>query len=325
MEGGDNLLFFLFIMNAGPKKNLVWLNLILFILTVFSTFLVGISWSASFELVEDMVALPAETIDLDVWSNPRLLLLSGVYVFVLLGILIGHELGHYLTCRRHGLEATLPFFIPAPTLVGTLGAFIKIRSPVTRKSQLFDIGVAGPVTGFFLALPALIYGLANSKIVPALPQEGTIYFGEPLLLKALERLLLGPISGRYDIVLHPVGFAGWVGILVTAFNLFPIGQLDGGHIAYALLGRRSKQLSKVVLAFFLLLGVFLWMGWVIWAVIILVLGLKHPLVTDESEPLSPGRQKLAWLAILIFVLSFIPNPIKGFSLLDMLKSVILGR
>ncbi|MGQ9578762.1 MAG: site-2 protease family protein [Candidatus Aminicenantales bacterium] len=325
MEGGDNLLFFLFIMNAGPKKNLVWLNLILFILTVFSTFLVGISWSASFELVEDMVALPAETIDLDVWSNPRLLLLSGVYVFVLLGILIGHELGHYLTCRRHGLEATLPFFIPAPTLVGTLGAFIKIRSPVTRKSQLFDIGVAGPVTGFFLALPALIYGLANSKIVPALPQEGTIYFGEPLLLKALERLLLGPISDRYDIVLHPVGFAGWVGILVTAFNLFPIGQLDGGHIAYALLGRRSKQLSKVVLAFFLLLGVFLWMGWVIWAVIILVLGLKHPLVTDESEPLSPGRQKLAWLAILIFVLSFIPNPIKGFSLLDMLKSVILGR
>ncbi len=308
-------------MNDGPKKNLVWLNVVLFILTVFSTFLVGVSWSASFELAEDLVALPTEAINLDVWSNPRLLLLSGVYVLVLLGILIGHELGHYLTCRRHGLEATLPFFIPAPTLVGTLGAFIKIRSPVTKKSQLFDIGVAGPLTGFLLALPALAYGLANSKVVPALPQEGTIYFGEPLLLKGLERLLLGPISDRYDIVLHPVGFAGWVGILVTAFNLFPVGQLDGGHIAYALLGRRSRKLSRVVLAVFLLMGIFLWMGWIIWAVIILVLGLKHPLVTDEAEPLSSGRQKLAWLAILIFILSFIPDPIKGFSLLDMLRSV----
>lgn len=309
-------------MTDGSKRNLVWLNIVLFVLTVFSTFLVGLSWSASFELAEDLVALPTETVKLDVWSSPRLLLLSGIYVLVLLGILIGHELGHYLSCRRHGLEATLPFFIPAPTLVGTLGAFIRIRSPVTRKSQLFDIGIAGPLTGFFLALPALAYGLANSKIVPSLPQEGTIYFGEPLLLKGLERLLLGPISDRYDIVLHPVGFAGWVGILVTSFNLFPIGQLDGGHIAYALLGRRSKQLSRLVLAVFLFMGVFLWMGWVIWAVIILLIGLKHPLVTDEAEPLSPGRQKLAWLALVIFGLSFIPDPIKGFSLLDMLKSVV---
>ena len=308
-------------MNEGARKNRVWLNVSLFILTVISTFIVGLSWSVSFELAEDLVALPSKAINLDVWSQPNLLFLAAIYALVLLSILVSHELGHYLTCRHYGLEATLPFFIPAPTLVGTLGAFIRIRSPITRKSHLFDIGIAGPLTGFFLSLPALIYGLAHSKIVPALPQEGTIYFGEPLLLKGLERLMLGSISDRYDLVLHPIGFAGWVGVLITAFNLFPVGQLDGGHLAYALLGRRSRQLSQLVLALFFVMGIFLWVGWIVWAALILVLGLKHPQVADEGERLSSGRQALGWLALAIFLLSFIPDPIKGFSLFDLLGGI----
>ncbi len=306
-------------MNEGARKNRVWLNVSLFILTVVSTFIVGLSWSVSFELAEDLAALPSKAITLDVWSQPNLLFLAAIYALVLLSILVSHELGHYLTCRHYGLEATLPFFIPAPTLVGTLGAFIRIRSPITRKSHLFDIGIAGPLTGFFLSLPALIYGLAHSKIVPALPQEGTIYFGEPLLFKGLEKLLFGSISDRYDLVLHPVGFAGWVGVLITAFNLFPVGQLDGGHLAYAILGRRSRKLSKLTLALFFVMGIFLWVGWIVWAALILVLGLKHPQVADEAERLSSGRRALSWLALVIFLLSFIPDPIKGFSLFDLLR------
>lgn len=301
------------------KRKGLWLNISLFILTIFSTFLVGLSWSASFELAEDLAVLPASEIDFNWWANPQVFWLSGLYVFVLMTILVGHELGHYLTCRRYRLEATLPYFIPAPTLVGTLGAFIRIRSPITRKSQLFDIGLAGPLTGFFLSLPALVYGMANSKLVPSLPQEGTIYFGEPLLLKGIEKILFGSISSNYDLVLHPVGIAGWVGILITAFNLFPVGQLDGGHIAYALLGARSRKLGRLVLALFILMGLFLWVGWLVWAALILVLGLKHPQVADELEKLSPSRRLLGWVAVAIFILSFIPDPIKGYSLIGLFK------
>ncbi len=303
------------------RKDRWWLNAGLFLLTVFSTFFVGLSWSVSFDLAEDLAVLPSSEVNVDIWTNPRVLSLAGIYALVLLTILVGHELGHYLTCRRYGLEATLPFFIPAPTMVGTLGAFIRIRSPITRKSQLFDIGIAGPLVGFFLSLPALAYGLSHSKLVPALPQEGTIYFGEPLLHKAMERLLLGDVSSRYDLILHPVGFAGWVGILITAFNLFPVGQLDGGHVAYALLGRRSRTLSRLILALFLVMGVFFWIGWWVWVALILVLGLKHPQVADEAERLSPRRRFLGWVILIIFIFSFIPDPVQGFSFLDLWKNL----
>lgn len=306
-------------MTEGQKKSGLWLNVVLFILTIFSTFVVGLSWSTSFELAEDLAELPGREIDFNIWESPRVFILSGIYAFVLLAILVGHELGHYLTCRHYRLEATLPYFIPAPTLIGTLGAFIRIRSPITKKSQLFDIGLAGPLTGFFLSIPAIIFGLAHSKLVPSLPSEGTIYFGEPLFLKGVERILLGHISDKYDLVLHPVGVAGWVGILITAFNLFPVGQLDGGHIAYALLGVRSRRLGRFVLGLFVIMGIFLWIGWLVWAGLILILGLKHPQVADELEKLSPGRQILGWVAVAIFVLSFIPDPIKGYSLLDLFR------
>jgi membrane-associated protease RseP (regulator of RpoE activity) len=227
-------------------------------------------------------------------------------------------MGHYLTCRHYGIEATLPFFIPAPTLIGTLGAFIKIKAPITRRNQLFDIGVAGPLTGFVLALPALIYGLSLSKIVPAVPRGDAMVFGEPLLLKFISGLMFRGATSQNDLFLHPVAFAGWVGVLVTALNLFPVGQLDGGHISFAILGEKSRDLARLLLGAFFLMGIFFWVGWIVWALIILLLGPKHPRLVDQEERLSPARRYLGAVALIIFIVSFIPAPIKGYSLLELL-------
>ena len=294
------------------------LNILLFILTVLSTYAVGLTWSVSFFYAQNM-ALDSAPTDIRSLIDGSVLVLSAIYVVVLLGILVGHELGHYLACRRYGIDATWPYFIPAPTLVGTLGAFIKIRSPITRKRQLFDIGAAGPIIGFSLALPALFVGLALSKVVPALPREEAIVFGESLILKFVAGLVLGPIPPAHDVVLHPIGFAGWVGMLVTAFNLFPLGQLDGGHIAYAAFGKKSLQAARVFPAVLLVMGVFFWFGWFVWILVILMLGLKHPRILDEDIPLTPGRRLTAFLLILVFLLTFVPDPIKGFSGLSLLK------
>jgi membrane-associated protease RseP (regulator of RpoE activity) len=257
-------------------------------------------------------------------KDPQVIALGIIYAVVLMGILLGHELGHFLTCRYYSINATLPYFIPFPNLIGTLGAFIKIKSRITIKHQLFDIGVAGPLTGFILSLPALIYGLSLSKLVPSLsPEEGGIAFGESLLLKILINMIFKNVPPGYDVFLHPVAFAGWVGILVTSFNLFPVGQLDGGHISYALLGLKSRKVANFFLVIFFVMGIFFWAGWLIWAIIILFLGLKHPPVVDEATPLSPGRRIIAFVIVLIFILSFIPDPVKELDLLSLLRRIRL--
>jgi membrane-associated protease RseP (regulator of RpoE activity) len=270
--------------------------------------------------MEDLAEVP---IGIDMILDPHIVTLSFIYALVLLGILLGHELGHFLTCRYYKIDATLPFFIPAPTLIGTLGAFIKIRSPITRKKQLFDIGVAGPLAGFILAVPTLVLGLSLSKTVAPISREGSIFLGEPLLLKLVGAVVFKGASPDSDLVFHPIAFAGWVGILVTALNLFPIGQLDGGHVFYALLGQKSRQYSRYILAAFVLMGIFFWIGWLVWAVLISVLGLKHPQIVDEDTPLSPGRKFIGFLVIVIFILSFIPDPIKGFNLIDFIKQFFI--
>jgi len=310
--------FFVGDMNTGTN-NRIWLNILLFVVTVLSAFIVGISWSQNYIYAETISGAGPDPLSVGALGNQRVFLLSVLYAVVLMAILMGHELGHYLTCRHYGINATLPFFIPAPTLIGTLGAFIRIKSPITRKNQLFDIGAAGPLTGFILALPALVYGLSLSKVLPALPREETIVFGEPLLLKMIGALLFPHVPEGYDVFLHPLAFAGWVGVLVTSFNLFPVGQLDGGHLAYALFGSRAKSFSKVVLAVFFVLGVFFWVGWIVWALAILLLGLKHPRVYDESEKLSKNRRILGAIIVGIFILSFIPDPVRGYSLIDLIK------
>jgi len=300
-------------------KNRIWLNILLFILTAISTFFVGLTWSASFENIEQITQGSNFSGSLEMFLNPKVINLSIIYAVVLIVILLGHELGHFLTCRYYQIDATLPYFIPAPTLVGTLGAFIKIKSPITEKYKLFDIGVAGPITGFVLSVPALIWGLSLSKVVPPLPSEQSLVFGEPLLLKVVGSFLFQGVSDNYDIILHPVAFAGWVGILVTALNLFPVGQLDGGHVFYALLGPRSIKYSRWILLAFIVMGVFFWVGWFVWALLISVLGLKHPRIIDEDIPLSNRRKSIGILVFIIFIFSFIPDPIKGYDLLSLIK------
>ncbi|MFB0564944.1 MAG: site-2 protease family protein [Candidatus Aminicenantaceae bacterium] len=298
----------------------IWLNVFLFVVTVVSTFLVGLIHSVSFKYADVLSEKPETALDISIFNDSQVISLGIIYAVVLIGIVLGHECGHYLTCQYYKIKATLPYFIPAPppTLIGTLGAFIKIKSPITRKQQLFDIGIAGPLISFILSLPALAYGLSHSKVIPPIPKGEALVFGEPLLLKLLGSMILKDIPTGYDILIHPIAFAGWVGILVTSFNLFPVGQLDGGHISYALLGQKSRVLARIFLFVFIIMGVVFWIGWFIWAFIILVLGLKHPRIIDEETPLSPQRKFLGFMALVIFILSFIPDPIKGYNLFDMI-------
>jgi Zn-dependent protease len=297
----------------------IWLNILLFVVTIVTTFIVGFSWSIGYKYAENFAQNPDLVPDPAMIINPEIVVLSLIYAVVLLGILLGHELGHYLACQYYKVDATLPYFIPAPSLIGTMGAFIRIRSPITKKKQLFDIGIAGPLTSFILSLPACVLGLYLSKAVPSLPKEESILFGDPLILKFFANIFFKGIPEGFDIVPHPIAFAGWVGILVTALNLFPVGQLDGGHVVYAFLGKKSRNLSPYILGIFILMGVFFWIGWFVWALLIYFLGLKHPQIYDEDKPLSPGRRFLGVLIMIIFVVSFTPEPIVGYNLFDLIK------
>lgn len=296
-----------------------WLNILLFVVTCFSAFFVGLTWSVSYVYSDQLLQNSQLELGIEVFTDPRIIGLGLVYAAVLIAVLLGHEMGHYLACRFYRIDATLPFFIPAPTLIGTLGAFIKIKEPITRRKQLFDIGIAGPLTGFVLSLPAVVYGLSLSKVVPAIPREDAWIFGEPLVLKMIGGLMFRDVPPQSELLLHPVAFAGWVGILITAFNLFPVGQLDGGHVSYALLGEKAKPLARVLLGVFIAMGVVFWVGWIVWALVILLLGFKHPQLRGDPESLSLGRQLLGVVILLIFILSFIPAPIQGYSLLDLVR------
>jgi membrane-associated protease RseP (regulator of RpoE activity) len=237
------------------------------------------------------------------------------YSLPLLTILSAHEFGHYFACRRHNVDATLPYFLPAPLpLTGTLGAVIRIKEPFPSKRALFDIGVAGPIAGFVALLPLLYWGMHLSA-VERLPAEsgGIIYFGEPLLWKALEYVTFGPVPDGSDVMVHPLGFAAWWGMLATALNLLPFGQLDGGHIMYATLGRHAARLSRVTLVAVVLLTVQS-ASWAAMALMMIVMafyfGFRHPRVVNEDITLTPARQAVAVAALIVFVLCFSPVPIQ---------------
>jgi len=301
------------------RQNRVWLNVLLFALTLGSAFVVGLGWGLNYKFAEEISRNPNFAPKVGMFGDAQVVILGLVYAGVLIFILLGHELGHYLTCRRYHLDATLPFFIPAPTLVGTMGAFIRIRSPITRKRQLFDVGIAGPLTGFVLSLPALVVGLSLSRVVPALPHEGTLFFGEPLLLKIIGGLLIRNVGPGFEVIPHPVAFAGWVGAFVTSMNLFPLGQLDGGHILYAFLGPRAKVIGRAVLGVFFILGIFFWIGWLVFALLVLAIGLKHPRIWDETAPMGLRRNILGVFILLVFILTFIPDPIKGYNIFSLIR------
>jgi membrane-associated protease RseP (regulator of RpoE activity) len=239
-----------------------------------------------------------------------------VYAAAILAILGAHEMGHYLACRYYQVDCTLPYFLPLPliSISGTLGAVIKIREAFPNRKALFDIGIAGPIAGFIVLVPVLVFALQRSTLIAATPPSaGTLYFGEPLLFKALTWLKFGSVSDAYQLNLHPIGFAAWFGMLATAWNLLPFGQLDGGHLTYATLGDRSRHVSIVTVAGAILMC-FVSVNWVVMTLMMLAmlyfLGPRHPRVIDEDEPLGRGRTVLAIVAAIMFALCFTPVPLK---------------
>jgi membrane-associated protease RseP (regulator of RpoE activity) len=229
-------------------------------------------------------------------------------------------MGHYLACRRYQVDATLPYFLPMPPpfLTGTLGAVIRIRETFPTRTILFDIGVAGPIAGFVVLVPALFYGLSLSYLVPA-PTEGAgLYLGEPLLFQWAARLMFGPVPDGYTINMHPMVFASWFGMLATALNLLPFGQLDGGHITYATLGRLSTPISVATVGTAVAMT-FVSTSWIVMTVMMLVmlvlLGPRHPRVLYEWEPLGRGRVGIALVAFAILALCFTPVPIEPYELI----------
>jgi membrane-associated protease RseP (regulator of RpoE activity) len=235
------------------------------------------------------------------------------YSATILAILGCHEFGHYFMCRYYDVDASLPYFLPVPiSLTGTLGAFIRIREPILSKRMFFDIGIAGPIAGFLVAVPALFIGVFLSQRAPIEPGEG-LWLGEPLLFKIASRLLWGPMPDGYTLILHPIGFAAWFGMLATALNLFPFGQLDGGHISYAVLGRRSTYVTIAMIGVAIALS-YMSMSWMAWTILMIVMlfafGVRHPRTYDEEESLDRTRLILAACAVLIFALCFTPAPIE---------------
>ncbi len=241
-------------------------------------------------------------------SYPGALYRGLPFAVTLLGILVTHEFGHYLLSRIHHVPASFPLFIPGPPqFIGTFGAIIRLRSPIMSRRALFDIGVAGPIAGFIVAVFALIVGLSLSQVVP---REGAygLQLGEPLLLKVFAWVILGPIPETYDIILHPIGFAAWFGLFVTALNLLPIGQLDGGHVAFAMFGSYQRRVAVAVIVILLVLGLWGWPGWLLWAGLTALIGISHPPVMNPGVDLGRGRIWVGYGAIAIFCLTFAPVP-----------------
>jgi membrane-associated protease RseP (regulator of RpoE activity) len=252
-----------------------------------------------------------------VLRNPFILFLGIPFSFPLLMILLAHEMGHFLACRYYRIRCTPPYFLPFPiSIAGTMGAFIRIRSPFMHRRALFDVGIAGPLAGFVFVIPSLVIGIALSEIVDKGALDSGFYaFGEPLLFQWIGGLTLGYDPAAHDMIAHPIAMAGWFGLLVTCLNLLPIWQLDGGHIAYALLGREPQKKLSIVMAIALVLISFL--GWplpayLLFGVILLVLGARfrfyHPPTVYEDEPIGAGRMWLSLLALAILVTSFTPTP-----------------
>jgi membrane-associated protease RseP (regulator of RpoE activity) len=311
----------------NPRPAKVWVNIVLLILTFFSVLFTGALFSY------EGASLPAnfnETLEFIVSGLP--------FTISLLAILLAHEFGHYLAGRFHKTNVTLPYFIPFPlSYFGTMGAFIQLKEPPKNRRIMLDIGLAGPLAGLIVAIPVLILGLSLStvEILPFQLQNGQIFEGNSLLYLFLKFLVHGeflpqpfnyydanPIlywikyfftgmplpRGGMDVTLHPIAWAGWAGLLVTAINLIPAGQLDGGHVIYTLLGKRAARLIPFVLVGLMILG-FVWYGWWIWAVLILILGRYYAEPLDQITQLDKRRKLLAILGIIIFILVFTPVPL----------------
>lgn len=327
-----------------PQK--IRTNILLFLVTVVTTILAGAVNSGTTRASSS-------------WGN---VILSGIpYSVALLGILLAHEMGHYLTSRYHGVPASLPYFIPLPPpfLAGTLGAIIRMRGVIRDRRVLFDIGIAGPLAGFVVAVPATLIGLHHSEVINVGSTVGGIELGDSLLFMALIKGVFGSLREDQTVLLNPVAFAGWLGFFITSLNLLPMGQLDGGHVSYGIFGPRHRAVSRTIFLALVFWGVhgafagnnpmaWLWafgfsatvvcaalrrnaspvwrysaaflaiigiVGsiatvWVVWVVLMCFLRLDHPPTRDVSVPLDPRRRILGWIALILFILTFIPEPLR---------------
>ena len=295
-----------------PKfQDRVWLHALLFALTALTTTITGLEHYAAFlsDFGANRVSAGWASIGFGAW-----------YSATILAILGAHEMGHYLACRYYRVDATLPYFIPMlGVLTGTFGAVIRIREPIRHKRALFDIGIAGPIAGFVVAVPVLFAGLWLSTVVPLPRHFSGLELGEPLLFKAAAWLVWGTPPTGLAVNMHPMAFAAWFGLLATALNLFPIAQLDGGHIAYAVFGPRATYITYASLGVALMLTT-VSLSWIVWTVMIVVMlfvaGPHHPRVMDEVVPLNRTRLWLSVFALVMFVLCFTPAPIE---LLDLVR------
>ncbi len=308
-----------------PPRGLGWpgplswvISVTTLLASVFTTTTLGAVWylATRTDLTTDLFpVLSFETIR-RVWSDPSLTQLGLSFSLPLLFILLCHELGHYLACRYYRVPATPPYFLPVPLGLGTFGAFIRIRAPIRNKRQLFDIGAGGPIAGFVALVPFLTYGVAHSTVAPLQLAEDTLsapavlYMpGASVALELVVRSFHGGLGAGEALDFHPFALAAWVGLLATSLNLIPLGQLDGGHILYSVVGRRQRWVAIPIWLGLATAGLFFWRGWLFWCVIVLLMGLRHPPVIDEARPLDRRRLLLALLTLVLFALSFMPVPI----------------
>ena len=293
---------------AGNPLSSVALAVVLLLATLGTTLAVGTQFAEAFARNEAVSLSDYPRVLAALVTAPRLLLPGLSFAVTLMVILLAHELGHWFACRHHRIRATLPYFIPAPTLIGTLGAFILIRSPIRNRRALFDVGFSGPLVGFAFALPALATGILLSKIVRGPAGSPELLFGAPLLLRLLAALLRPGVSCQ-NLLLHPVARAAWVGLLATALNLLPAGQLDGGHILRAVSARWHRRITLALPLLLIPLGFLLWYGWLLWSVLLGFIAFRRTPPLYDDRPL--GRARVAWAvaALVIFLLCFMPIPV----------------
>jgi hypothetical protein len=317
-----------------PPRRRYWLHVLLLLATVFTTLVVGAGMQYDFAqnravgVFDTQGSNPIFPIEW-VLDQPARLKLGIPFSFSLMLILLCHEMGHFLFCLYYRVWATLPYFLPMPFLspIGTVGAFIRIRGPIRSRAALFDIGVAGPIAGFVVACVAMVMGLKLSRPLPAHAGPAAIQLGYPLIFKITNWVLgIGGMGSQVALAgteLHPVAVAAWVGMFATALNLLPGGQLDGGHIVYAMAPRRHRWVSMLTALVLIPMATYLWLGWLIWAVFLLMTGLFHPRIPEFPAP-GKGRKLVLWFAFLMLILCFTPAPFH-FSLKDALVMFRSGQ
>ncbi len=270
-------------------------NLILLFLTVITTVLAGVMLSGKSPLI----------IKNWIYGIP--------YSIAIMTILGAHELGHYFACKKYGVRATLPYFIPVPTFVGTFGAIIRIKSPIPNRRSLMVIGASGPFIGLFFAILFTIIGLKLSKVVPR--TGAGLSLGSSLLFSFLSKMVYPDVPAGMTIALNPLAFAGWLGMFVTAMNLLPVGQLDGGHIAYSLFGEKQRYFSLPVIALLIYFGIKYWVGWFLWALLLAFLaGVRHPPTLNDLSKLKPAHRIMGIAGFIVLIVTFIPSPFPGVKL-----------